>query len=194
MPLTFPPPLIPTRTAKKEMRPVMTMTKSRANHGFLRYAPGPMRKLRATIWTKNSTAKKNVKASSARSSMRFQDESAGESGSYMARNAQLMKMAAMTMRSNHFHRISRHAARRTRERSWKRYSEVLFSLSSRHHTGRRSRKRRSGPRRSRFFCFTSASTRMISSAVATFFLTTPPLTTGMVGDPSGCRACEKTTR
>ena len=80
MPLTFPPPPMPTMRAKKETRPVTTMTKSRANHGFLRYAPGPMRKLRATIWSTNSTKKKNVKASSARSSMRFRTSPRGRAG------------------------------------------------------------------------------------------------------------------
>ena len=103
-----------------------------------------MRKLRATIWTKNSTAKKNEGELGEVERAIPGRVRGGRADLPMARNAQLMKMAAMTMRSNHFHRISRHAARRTRERSWKRYSEVLFSLSSRHHTGRRSRKRRSG--------------------------------------------------
>mmetsp|Transcript_12632 Transcript_12632/g.58404 ORF Transcript_12632/g.58404 Transcript_12632/m.58404 type:complete len:254 (-) Transcript_12632:507-1268(-) len=49
IPDTFPPPAIPTIANISASQPATTMMKSRKNQGFLRYAPGPMRKFLATI-------------------------------------------------------------------------------------------------------------------------------------------------
>ena len=111
----------------------------------------------------------------------------------MARKAQLMTMAAMTVRSNHFHRMSLHALRLTRDFSWKRYSDVLFSFTRVHHLGSHSMNLVMGPRRSRFFIF---SFRALASAAATILMRSSSdgpfflagfLTTGIVAN-DGTRA------
>ena len=61
-----------------------------------------------------------MKTSSTLSKVWFHVESGGCVGSNIASVAQLMTIASMMTRSNHGHRIRRHAARRTRLRSWKR--------------------------------------------------------------------------
>ena len=69
IPDTFPPPAIPTIVNISATQPATTMMKSRKNQGFLRYAPGPMRKFLATIWMTNSTVKITVNAISTRFSI-----------------------------------------------------------------------------------------------------------------------------
>ena len=138
IPLTFPPPDAPIMNITSVIVPETTMTKSKRNHGLWRYAPGPMKKFRATICTKNSPRKNALKKCSAYASDAFHDESSGAVGSYIASKTQLTAIAAMTTLSKYGCRMIRQARLRTRERSWNKYSDVLFSFSSRHRVATRS--------------------------------------------------------